>query len=810
MERYEQEHLDFVKKTAAECTLFLKKNEAFPLSAPCKIAAYGNGIRHTVKGGTGSGEVNSRFSVNVEQGLEEAGFTITTKSWLDAYDEILAVNHKKFIEDTKAEAKALGVDPFVLAFGKVEPEPEHSLTLEGEGEGDVAIYVLSRNSGEGNDRKVEKGDVLLTDSEVRDILALNDKFDKFLLVLNVGGPVDLSPVVAVDNILLLSQLGVVTGNVLADILLGKANPSGKLTTTWAAWDNYCTIGDFGDKDDVNYKEGIYVGYRYFDLAAENASLFPFGFGLSYTTFSLENESIINNGQEITVNTKVTNTGTVVGKEVVQIYVSCPSGKLDKPLKDLAAFTKTKELAPGESQVISTTFKLADLASYDTEAAAYILEKGNYFVFSGNSSETEKLMTAGVISLVDDVCVTQTRNCLGTPGFEDYRPVSTRIEDMGDATVIELSAEDFETVTLAHDKDYSVDSVIEGLSDEELIYMNIGAYDPNASGMSVVGNAAFSVAGAAGETTSKCIDKSVKKLVMADGPAGLRLSKEYYVDETGVHGIGGSIPASMLELMDEEVAKNIAAMATHVPDGVNIQNQYATAIPIGTAIAQSFNCDLAESYGDIVGDEMERFHVQLWLAPALNIHRSILCGRNFEYYSEDPVVAGMFAAAITNGVQKHKGCGTTIKHYAANNAETNRYNSNSHVSERAMREIYLKGFGICVRNSQPKAVMTSYNLLNGTHTSEHRGLIEDILRDEYGFKGIVMTDWVIDELSSSPENRYRGARADEVVKAGGDLFMPGCQDDFDKVLAGLKAGSISRKQLQINATRVYRMADELSI
>ena len=252
----------------------------------------------------------------------------------------------------------------------------------------------------------------------------------------------------------------------------------------------------------------------------------------------------------------------------------------------------------------------------------------------------------------------------------------------------------------------------------------------------------------------------------------------------------------------------AAEMNKPKEGTIIKEQYATAIPIGTAIAQTFNYELAKEYGDIVGQEMERFHVHLWLAPALNIHRSILCGRNFEYYSEDPVVAGLFAAAITEGVQAHKGCGTTIKHYAANNAEFNRYNSNSHVSERAMREIYLRGFGICVRKSQPKALMTSYNLLNGQHTSEHRGLIEDVLRCEYGYQGIVMTDWVVDMLQANPDNKYRGALAAEVVKAGGDLFMPGGKKDFDGIMAGLKDGSISKKQIQQNATRVYRMANEL--
>ena len=205
--------------------------------------------------------------------------------------------------------------------------------------------------------------------------------------------------------------------------------------------------------------------------------------------------------------------------------------------------------------------------------------------------------------------------------------------------------------------------------------------------------------------------------------------------------------------------------------------------------------------------MERMGINLWLAPALNIHRSILCGRNFEYYSEDPLVSGLTAAAITNGVQKHAGCGTTIKHYVANNAETNRYCNNSQVSERAMREIYLKGFGICVRESQPKSVMTSYNLLNGVHTSEHRGLIEDILRREFGFKGIVMTDWVM-EVMTSAKSAYRNALASEVAKAGGDLFMPGTKKDYDNIKEALSAGTITRDQLEINASRVIRMIDEM--
>ena len=243
-------------------------------------------------------------------------------------------------------------------------------------------------------------------------------------------------------------------------------------------------------------------------------------------------------------------------------------------------------------------------------------------------------------------------------------------------------------------------------------------------------------------------------------------------------------------------------------GTEIKTQYCTAIPIGTAIAQSFNTDLAEKYGDIVGYEMEMFGVHLWLAPALNIHRSIRCGRNFEYYSEDPLVSGLMAAGITNGVQKHTGCGTTIKHYAANNKELNRYCNNSHVSERAMREIYTKGFGICVKKSQPHAVMTSYNLLNGVHTAENRGLIEDILRCEYGYEGIVMTDWVI-QMAADKKSTYRNSLARFVAAAGGDLFMPGGKSDYEDLKKGIQEGNVSEKQVRINATRVLKMARQLA-
>ena len=285
---YEKEHLQYLRSHLAECTVLLKSYGDFPLEAPCKIAAYGPGVRGTIKGGTGSGEVNSRYFVNVEQGLEDAGFTVTTKNWMAAYETMYAEARKGFVQQVKAEAKAAKVNPAIYGMGRAMPEPEYELPMDSEG--DVAIYVLSRISGEGNDRTPVGGDVKLSTTEKRDILALNSKYSKFMLVLNVGGAVDLSEVQKVKNILVLSQLGVDTGSALADILLGKQNPSGKLATTWSAWEDYCTIGTFGEHNDTRYKEGIYVGYRYFDSIGKKA-LYPFGYGLSYTTFTNKTDSL---------------------------------------------------------------------------------------------------------------------------------------------------------------------------------------------------------------------------------------------------------------------------------------------------------------------------------------------------------------------------------------------------------------------------------------------------------------------------------------------------------------------------------------
>ena len=803
MNDYEREHNEIMRRLGAECAVLLRSDGSFPLNGPCELALFGSGARRTIKGGTGSGEVNSRYFVTVEQGLEAAGFKLCSKHWLDSYDSVYASARKDFVRGLHAQAREHRSLAILESMGAVMPEPEHNIPLRGRGE--AAVYVLSRTSGEGSDRRPIPGDILLNETEIRDILTLNEQYEKFLLVLNVGGVVDLSPVMEVGNVLLLSQLGVETGSILADLILGKAVPSGKLTTTWSAWEDYPALGSFGEKDEARYNEGIYVGYRYFDTAGRKP-LFPFGFGLSYTSFEVTAGRTAGDAGEISVTAAVKNTGNYPGREVVQLYVSAPQGRLDKPFQSLAAFAKSAELQPGESEEMSLAFDPRELASYDEARAIWILEAGDYVLRLGSSSADAQ--PVAIVRLDGEAIIRKVKNCLGTPAFSDWKPESRRTEGPGELPVLPLSAAAFETEIVDYARAEEIDPLVESLSDEELCLLNIGAFDPKAGPMSVIGSASQAVAGAAGETTARLGNKGVPALVMADGPAGLRLSRQYTRDEKGAHAVGEAMPESLMELMPPAAAFVMKLMdGKKKPEG-EILEQYCTAIPIGTALAQSWNLALVERCGDVVGEEMERFGVHLWLAPALNIHRDIRCGRNFEYFSEDPLISGKFAAAITRGVQKHSSCAATIKHFAANNQETNRYNNNSAVSERAMREIYLRGFEIAVKEGRPHTLMTSYNLLNGTHTSERRDLIEDVLRCEFGFDGVVMSDWIIGVMSGK-SSRYPAPNAARIAAAGNDLTMPGSRGDFKAMRRGLRDGLVTRRQLAVNATRVYRLAKMLS-
>lgn len=806
---FETEHTAAIRKAAPECMVLLKYDGSFPV-VPGKLAAYGNGVRHTIKGGTGSGDVNVRSFSTVEQGLTSAGFQITSGAWLDAYDDVLKQAQADF--ERQMEQFKQKNDAPLAAFGITMPEPEYSIALNAQGS--IAIYVLSRNSGEGADRRQIAGDVKLTETEIHDILAISAAYERFMLVLNVGGMVDLTPVKDVQNILLLGQLGTPTGDAFADVLCGKAYPSGRLTMTWAPIDSYPSTRGFGDPDDTRYTEGVFVGYRYFDTFSVS-STYPFGYGLGYTSFSCKAVSFAADEKAVTVDVAVKNEGNHPGKEVVQLYYSAPDGKLAKPAKELAAYQKTKELAPGETQTVTLAFSTAQMHSYDSSRAAYIMEPGVYELLVGTNSD--EVLPCGKVALDREIITQQLKNIGGTSNFKDLIPLSSK-QPVSAENAIMLDADKLGTWTAQYDGEpveaygkggtwdelksgkITMDEFLGGLTNEQLAYLCIGNYSDAAEGQSVlevIGNASSQMAGAAGETTGRLKNLGVPALTMPDGPAGLRLSTQYVLRD------GGAVPL----LHSLEPSEQLESLP-----GEDIYYQYCIAIPIGMALAQAWNPEIPRLCADLVGDEMETFGANLWLAPAMNIYRNPLCGRNFEYFSEDPLLSGQTACAITDGVQAHKGCATTIKHFCCNNQETNRMHSNSILSERALREIYLRGFEICVRRSQPHCVMSSYNLLNGEHANNRHCLLTSVLRNEWGFKGFVMTDWLT-TISISGKQKHPIASAAGCVKAGNDMVMPGLPCDFDDIMDALKREEhpyhLTRSHLQQAAKHILKIIEKLT-
>lgn len=791
-------HRALAGKAAAEGIVLLKNDGVLPLKLSDPIALFGSGADKTVKGGIGSGDVNNRENISIFRGVREAGAAVTSLEWLKDYDRRYDDAREKWKEKILEDAHhvdnpfdAYAANPFVLPEGRSITEKD----LKG---ACAALYVISRISGEGKDRRLAEGDYYLSRREWEDIRYLDQYGIPLILILNAGGPVELTDILReADNIravLNISQPGQEGGTAVADILFGKAVPEGKLTATWAErYEDYPCADSFsylnGNLEKEEYREGIYVGYRYFDSFGVKP-LFPFGHGLSYTSFEMKFHEIKAKENALGAEVTVTNTGkSYAGREVVQVYVSLPRTGTEKEYRRLAGFRKTDSLKPGESQNVVVEIRQKQLAVFSEERQAWIVEKGMYGIWIGGSSAEARL--CAFVKVPEEVILEEThRICPREEMFaelcmngseKDIR--RTPAEKEGQLSVYEFipRREKQKNYKAPAERRYPVEALI------PLLYGNI------TSGASTLGSAGIRVPGSAGESTEALEEKyGIRSLIMADGPAGIRLRQSYQVDRASdtVYGTGvlGSLENGFLEPME-------------LHENADTYFQYCTAFPVGTALAQTWDAELLREFGCAVAEEMEEYHVDLWLAPGMNIQRNPLCGRNFEYFSEDPLLTGVLASAVTQGVQSRPGCGVTIKHFACNNQEDNRMGVDACISERALREIYLRGFEIAVKESAPAAVMSSYNLLNGVHAANSRDLCTVLAREEWGFQGVIMSDW----NTTVPAD---GSIPWKCAAAGNDIIMPGNIRDDENIRQAYMRGELTEETIRECAGRIIALVDKI--
>ena len=786
----ERQNREVAYKAAVESFVLLRNDGCLPLKEK-KIALFGAGASHTIKGGTGSGEVNNRHSVSIYEGLRDAGYEISSDCKIRSYIDQEKKAHEQWIKENigMPSAESLSKNYVLPDFEKITEEDLRDSDLQ------TAVYVVSRQSGEASDKKLEKSDYNLKKNEIEDIRFLKEKFAHVIVIVNSGSSMDLSELDGMDlSLIFFGQAGQEGGRALADVLSGKEYFSGKLSSTWAKKYEDIPFGkEFsylnGDLDNEYYKEDIYVGYRYFD-SFKVEPRFRFGYGLSYTDFELKAENKKLDGRTFSFDVRVKNVGSRAGKETVQVYASCPNGKLIKEYQRLVAFKKSEELKAGEEAVLSFAADMYSLASYDEEAHAYLLEKGNYVIKAGNASDNN--VPVMVIENKEDIVLSVHDGILKADAeFEKLVPEYTYEYDLKGVKKFVLDKDAFVTKVYDYGKpaiyhDRKVDEIMDRLSAKDMIDVVCGI-----GTLGMMDTRVFCTPGVAGKTTYKHLDKGLMSVTLADGPGGLRLVRKSAVSKRGsIRMFKGDYLLSFMEVMPDWVLFFLKPRK-----GDTVFYQYATAFPVGTNLAQTWNTEIVEEVGRAVSREMDKYNVTYWLAPGMNIHRNPLCGRNFEYYSEDPVLSGKISAAMTRGVQSVEGNYTTIKHFACNNAEDKREFSNAHVSERALREIYLKGFEINIREAGSKSVMTSYNLINGVYAPDSYDLCTKVLRNEWGFEGVVMTDW----FSTKPGQGH----SDIAVANGNDMLMPG-DKVYNKTLEeGLKKGTLSEEDLRRAAANIVR-------
>lgn len=769
-----------LSKEAAKEGMVLLKNQGdiLPLKKGARIALFGKGTVDYVKGGGGSGDVTVSYIKNLYQGFSDLDGAVEIEQKLvEFYQENVKRQYK--------EGAACGMT--------VEPEVPEGLFRGARAFTDTAVISICRFSGEGWDRKskydqgkelaadsllkkaeavFEEGDFYLTCQEKKLVEKVKEYFTKIIVVLNVGGMVDTEWFAEdgkIGSVLMAWQGGMEGGAAAAELLCGVSNPCGKLADTFAKrLEDYPSSANFHESEDyVDYSEDIYVGYRYFETlpgAGEKVN-YPFGYGLSYTQFSWKVESAVIQEEHYRIQLEVTNTGSMQGKEVMQLYIEAPQGKLGKPRRVLAAFGKTRLLQEGESQRLVLSGSLEQIASYDDlgkiSKSAYILEKGEYFFHIGNSVRNTKCLEV-VYELKQDKVVRQLEAKLV--------PASLKERMLADGSFEELpqsEANDPNASAIPRIAPETLDGLTPSVRHQEGVHLWQCAYKQGVHIFEEVADGKITLEEFIGQ-----LDNDELAHLLGGQP------------NTGVantFGIGN---------MKEYGIPNV--MTADGPAGLRIEPECGictTAWPCATLLASTWNEGLVYQVGEAGAKEVKENNISVWLAPAINIHRSPLCGRNFEYYSEDPYLTGRLASAMVQGIQSQH-IAATVKHFAFNNKETNRKNSDSRVSERAAREIYLKAFEIIVTEAGPWCIMSSYNIVNGCRTSENRELLVDILREEWGYKGMVTTDW------------WTFGEHYKEVKAQNDLKMacgfPGA------LKQAMEAGVLKREEMETCARHILEL------
>lgn len=731
--------------------LLENKNAVLPLNTASKVAFFGRMQKDYVHMGTGSGgrvhliRMTDIFSSLVALGLQPDR---EVEAFYDSY---------------VAENPYVGRGQWSHPASQEEPLLEESFVTSAASRNDIALFVITRTAGECRDLAEGRGEFRLSESELANLKLLRAKFPRLVILLNLCGVMEFAELaeIGADGILLLWQGGMMGGEAAARVIMGVSTPCGKLPDTIAyTRTDYPASGNFGDPDKNIYTEDIYVGYRYFHTFAPEKIVYPFGYGLSYTTFDTKADALTVSDGAIALSVTVTNTGAFSGKEVVQCFVSLPCGRLGKPAKVLAAFQKTALLAPGESEELLLTFSYETVASYDDVSCRWLLEQGEYTVTLGDTS-------AGSFTIDEDLILAECQSALApvTPfdrltnvdGKPVYAPVPTRTP-AEEPVFPELPPIPKDGMTLADvaEGKITVEELVARLSDEDLIHI------VRAEGMSSPKVTPGTAAAFVGVTPSLKV-MGLPTLCCTDGPSGIRMSSE---------------------------AKCVC-------------------YPSATCLAATWNTDLVREMYTSCGNELASYHVDILLGPGTNIHRDPLCGRNFEYFSEDPLLAGKMAAAVCNGLDD-AGVSGAVKHFMANSQELARDKEDSILSERAIREIYAKPFEICVKESGIRSVMTSYNRVNGRWAASNYDLTTRLLRNDFGFDGFVMTDWwaKVNDENDNPCDTNLAA----MVHAMNDIYMvtPDATARKDNLPDSLAEGTLTRGELQICAINLIRFAlDSLS-